>query len=80
MTTSLDALPIVFRAWTKCQHLKLVFYLQVIRGEMKLIGALGTLAFNVILLLALPSLIIALWGIVFLVGVLSTVFDFKSMK
>ena len=47
---------------------------------MKLIGALGTLAFNLFLLLALPSLIIALWGIVFLVGVLSTVFDFKSMR
>jgi ABC-type phosphate transport system permease subunit len=47
---------------------------------MKLIGALGTLAFNVFLLLALPSLIIALWGIVFVVGVLSTVFDFRSFR
>ena len=47
---------------------------------MKLIGALGTFVFNVFLLFALPSLIVALWGLVFCLGLLFTVFDFKSMK
>jgi ABC-type phosphate transport system permease subunit len=50
------------------------------RGEMKLVSALGTLAFNVFLLFAIPSLIVAFWGLVFVAGVFSTVFDFKSMK
>ena len=47
---------------------------------MKLMGALGSLAFNVFLLFALPSLLVALWGLVFCLGILSTVFDFKSLK
>lgn len=47
---------------------------------MRLLGGLGTLAFNLILLIVLPALYIALLGLVFYLGVLFTVFDFKSMK
>lgn len=51
-----------------------------VRREMRLLGGLGTLAFNLILLIVLPALYIALLGLVFYLGVLFTVFDFKSMK
>lgn len=47
---------------------------------MRLIGGFLTLALNALLVLFLPSLIIAFWSVAFLVGLFSTVFSFKSMK
>lgn len=47
---------------------------------MRVIGDLVTLVLGSFLLLLLPSLMVAFWGLAFLTGFLSTVFSFKSMR